>query len=223
MEPYLQAAGGNRKLGLHLYNWGDELASAIQATLRPTEIFLRNAMDAQLQTWNERENGKSSWLLEPPAAPLRSLTAGKRKTAVERAQRTLTTRPPNHPRHNVSLTHDDVLSQVMFGMWKDILPNHLPQSNPANLDNRNRVQLWEQCLVHAFPFEDDPTGEKTFWRVFHLHGLRNRVSHMDSLLNVDVADIVADAFDLIESINPVLRDWVTGTSTVMNVLRSRPF
>ncbi|WP_175935884.1 hypothetical protein [Corynebacterium sp. Marseille-P4321] len=220
--PYLNAAGGNQKTALHLYSWGADLASAIQTTLWMTEVVLRNAMDRQLQVWNERETGNVSWLLEPPASPLRSLTAGKRTQAIDRAERALAKRSPAHPRFEEPLTHDDILSNATFAMWKDLLPNHLPEANPSNQDNQNRLPMWDECLHLAFPAVEDPEGERTFWRVFHIHGLRNRVSHMDSLLNVDVADIIGDAFDLVGSIDPALRNWISGTSRVSYVLSRRP-
>ena len=50
-------------------------------------------------------------------------------------------------------------------------------------ENKNRLTLWEEAVKDAFPCVDDSNGEKTYWRVTHLHDLRNRVSHMDSLLN----------------------------------------
>lgn len=85
MAPYLTAAGGNKKEALALYSWSVELTAAIQETLGITEVILRNAIDNQLQTWNEKtlssdqgnKNGGNctiSWLLDTPAAPLRSLT-----------------------------------------------------------------------------------------------------------------------------------------------------
>lgn len=110
----------------------------------------------------------------------------------------------------------------MFGMWKDILPNHAVDANPNELANKNRTRLWQEALSYAFPHAEDPNGKETYWRVFHLHGLRNRVSHMDSLLNVDVGSHMKDAFDLIESISPDLRSWLSGTSTVTSILRERP-
>lgn len=110
----------------------------------------------------------------------------------------------------------------MFGMWKDILPNHAPGADPEKVENRNRVRLWEEAVGNAFPHIEDPSGEKTYWRVAHLHELRNRVSHMDSLLNVDVLDLANDAFMLVASIDPILRNWLTGTSTVSAVHKKKP-
>ena len=233
MSPYLTAAGGNRKEALALYRWSVELTAAIQETLGITEVLLRNAIDRQLQEWNrnslirereeEREGSSAtSWLLDDPAAPLRSLTRGKRIEAVRRAEKSAGRRPHNHPRHGQPVTHDDALAHTMFNMWKDILPNHAPGADPEKVENRNRVRLWEEAVGNAFPHIEDPSGEKTYWRVAHLHGLRNRVSHMDSLLNVDVLDLANDAFMLVASIDPILRNWLTGTSTVSAVHKKKP-
>ncbi|WP_165242834.1 hypothetical protein [Corynebacterium lizhenjunii] len=222
MAPYLIAADGNRKRALGLYRWSIELGTAVQETLGITEVLVRNAMDARLQEWNRRETGNPSWLLEAPASPLRSLTQGKRLESLRRARKAAMQRPADHPRYKAEITHDDALANTMFGMWKDVLPNHAPDAEPEKRENGNRVRLWEEALEAAFPHEIDPDGQTTYWRVAHLHLLRNRVSHMDSLLNVDVLDVIGDAFSLVGSIDPVLEQWVTGTSTVKKIYSSRP-
>lgn len=224
IQPYLNASGGNRKNALNLYRWAVRLNAAVQETLGLTEVVLRNAIDAQLQAWNNSEFGhETSWLLEAPATPLRALVQGKRLESIRRAEKERDRRPMNHPRSGEPITHDDVLANTMFGLWKDILPNHAPDANPAKTENRNRGALWEAAVKSAFPHAQDSTGELTYWRVTHLHSLRNRVSHMDSLLNVDVKDLITnDAFGLINSINPRAGQWVTGTSPVPAVLKERP-
>lgn len=90
------------------------------------------------------------------------------------------------------------------------------------IENRNLLRLWEEAIERAFPLADDPTGESTYWCVTHLHDLRNCVSHMDSLHNVDVIDVINDAFALVGSVDPALVDWITGTSTVRSVHSRRP-
>lgn len=197
MAPYLFAADGNKKRALALYRWSVELGASVQETLGITEVFVRNAMNDQLQEWNRRETGNPSWLLDAPASPLRGLTQGKRREALRRAQKSAGNRSIHHPRYGAEITHDDALANTMFGMWKE-------------------------ALEAAFPYEVDPDGHTTYWRVVHLHLLRNRVSHMDSLLNVDVLDVIGDAFSLVESIDPVLEQWLTGTSTVKKIYSSRP-
>lgn len=223
MRPYLQRCGGNYKETLDLYRWHGELTAAVQTVLGNTEVILRNAIDYQLQIWNQTQRPVvSSWLLEEPAAPLRSLTAAKRKDALRRARAQATHRPGTHPRFSQPVTHDDVLAQVMFAMWRDLLPNHLPDANPDALPNRNRARLWEEALRYAFPHVDDPDGSVTFWRVAHLHRLRNRVSHVEPLLDIDVKAQISEAFDLVASINPVIAAWLTGISKVSATLAKQP-
>lgn len=159
MKPYLDAVQGNEKKALTLYEWHCDLTTAVQTVLGITEVVLRNAMDRELQEWNKIQTGTDdSWLLSEPASPLRSLTARKRKEALER----------------------------------------------------------------AFPNVDDPEGETTFWRVSHVHHLRNRVSHMEPIFNIDVKDQVGDAFSLVRSINVDVAQWLTGISRVSAILKTRP-
>lgn len=109
----------------------------------------------------------------------------------------------------------------MFGLWKELLPNHWPDSGNT-IENGNRIRMWKEALESAFPNVTDPDGELTFWRVSHVHHLRNRVSHMESLLNVDVLDVVQDAFDLLQSIDRDVANWVTGGSKVKPIFKERP-
>ncbi|WP_423185137.1 hypothetical protein [Arthrobacter sp. NyZ413] len=222
LEPYLNVSSGDEKLALSLYGWNLHLTSAFQELLSVVEVVLRNAMDAELQKWNNAELGASqSWLLEEPAAPLKSLSQGKRLQAIQNANKAMAKREQAHWRHGQAVTHDDVLAQITFGLWKDLLPNH--KDNAANnRENQNRTRMWNEALVHAFPNEEDPDGETTFWRVFRLHGLRNRVSHMETLLEVDAAERARDVFALINSISRPAHDWLTGINRVPAVLKTRP-
>lgn len=223
LQPYLDASDGNEKKALQLYEWHSDLTAATQSILGTTEVILRNAMDRQLQAWNAnqpRAESTVSWLLAPPAPPLRSLCSGKRTTALDRAHKESERRGNTHRRFGKPVGHDDVLAQVMFGMWKDLLPNHDPNSSSNNRSNRNRRLLWNEALSKAFT--DDPDGEKTYWRVTHIHYLRNRVSHMESLLDIDVNDQIREAFALIHSIDPQVANWVTSTNRVPEILRRSP-
>lgn len=222
MQPYLDASGGNEKKALTLYSWHTKLTATTQQLLGLTEVVLRNAMDAQLQVWNVANGGGPSWLLQDPVAPLRSLSSGKRGTAFSQAQKEADGRAVGHKRHGHSLSHDDVLAQVMFGMWKDLLPNHSPNASPVDGANLNRIRLWDEALRCAFPYENDLDGHITYWRVAHMHRLRNRVSHMEPLLSIDVEDLMNEAFDLVRSIDPAVANWVTGVSRVSEVLKERP-
>lgn len=220
----MQAAKQDEKHALALYRWNLQLTSAFQELLSVTEVVLRNAMDRELQKWNIGQastSAGSSWLLNEPATPLRSLSAGKRKEANKNALAAQTRRDANHWRHGQNVTHDDVLAQVMFGMWKDLLPNHVANAGNTT-ENANRERLWREALVFAFPHHIDPDGAKTFWLVYRLHGLRNRVSHMETLLDVDAAERSRDIFTLVRAICPPTHDWLTGLNRVPVILKTRP-
>lgn len=222
MRPYLDATQQNEKRALALYRWHSELTAACQPVLGATEVILRNAMDRRLQDWNNEETGGThSWLLSDPVAPLRSLSAGKRKEANERARKAFKNRPTSHRRYGQAITHDDVLAQVTFGLWKELLPNHQPGAGNTT-ENNNRMRLWREALEPTFPNVNDPDGETTFWRVAHVHSLRNRVSHMESILDIDVLDIIQDSFDLLKSIDQGVANWITGASKVKTVFRDKP-
>lgn len=223
-QPYLNAAGGNKKDALTLYKWHSELSSAVHSVLGVTEVVLRNAMDRELQVWNRAQpkvSSTASWLLDDPASPLRSISAGKRAQAIDQAQKARDRREPHHPRHQATVTHDDVLAQITFGLWKELLPNHQAAASNATEQER-RILLWNQALHLAFPRIDDPTGRETFWRVYRLHQLRNRVSHMEPLLDADVNALMKNAFKLVGSIDAKVEAWVSGGSRVSAVLRQRP-
>lgn len=223
MRPYLQRTNGNQKQALKLYQWHSELTASVQTVLGNTEVILRNAIDAQLQEWNHHNQpGAESWLLTPPAAPLRGLTEAKRKDAIRRAQKQASERPTDHWRHNQPVSHNDVLAHIMFGMWKDLMPNHQPGANPTKQANKNRVCMWEEALHKAFPNIDDSDGSITFWRIAHLHRLRNRISHVEPLLDIDVKTHVNEAFQLIRSIDPIVEQWLSGLSRVNSVLKQKP-
>lgn len=117
MNPCLERCNGNRKAALNLYRWHSELTAAVQTVLGNTEVILRNAIDQQLQAWNQAQiPGTDSWLLQEPATPLRSLSAAKRKDALRRAKAQVARRSIDHHRYGQEVTHNDVLSQIMFGM-----------------------------------------------------------------------------------------------------------
>lgn len=222
LDPYLEETGQNEKRALALYRWNVQLAAAFQELLSVTEIVLRNAMDRELQTWNTQQLATSqSWLLSDPAAPLRSLSAGKRTQALGLAAKVASKRDSKHRRHGHPVTHDDVLAQITFGLWKDLLPNHDPGAGD-NTTNSNRERMWNEALVKAFPHAADSDGEATFWRVYRLHHLRNRVSHMENLLATDTRERTRDIFQLVASINPSAEKWLTGINRVPVVVKTRP-
>ena len=64
LTPYLLVTGSDLSAALRLYRWNIELAGAMYEALGIAEIFLRNAIDTQLRSWNAAQ----------PTHPTRGIT-----------------------------------------------------------------------------------------------------------------------------------------------------
>lgn len=224
--PYRTAVGGNLRDALSLYQWHTGLSAALHEQLGVAEVVLRNAMDQQLRIWHQARTGREDWLIEdansPIERPLRDLTKHKREQATSWARSARGHRSPSHPRRSANITHDDVLANITFGLWRELLPNHARGANPNEPRNRGRQILWDQALIHAFPNTTDPTGTDTYWQVSRLHHLRNRVAHMEPLLDIDVEHRVRDLLELVGSVSIPTRNWLSGSNRVPGILKTRP-
>lgn len=223
MDPYLLETGNNRRQALRLYQWNIRVSAAICEQLSVIEVVLRNSMDGQLRAWHENESEDPDWLLvETMSCPLHSLAASKRQAAYRMARRSVHRRPQDHHLVERDLTHDDVLASTTFGMWKDLLPNHASDADAQAPQNVGRRVLWDQALKDAFPDGPQDGGADAYRIVAGLHGLRNRVSHLEPLLRVNLVGRMQDAARLAGSIDPAVAQWLTGQNRVPALVKERP-
>jgi hypothetical protein len=225
LDTYLRATRGHERKAISLYLWNVRLSAAFQEVLALVEVGLRNALDQELRIWvsAQSEDGVSSdWLLGTIPRPLNRLVARKtHESMLFQAKTARGLRPDSHPRRNAEITHDDLLAQMNFGTLRALMPtsNENAKTFPA------KSLLWRQALVDAFPYldcETDPHGWIIGDRVARLHHLRNRVAHMEPLLNVSVPARLTDAYSILGAINPDLRSTASGLSRVRPVLESDP-
>ena len=212
LAPYLEEANGVYKNALKLYRWNLKMSSAFHTLLASTEILLRNAIDRELQTWNKAQPGYGPEWLTKAASPLGSLVGGEATRALNKAKEACKLRTHEHPRHGERIDHNDILAQVSFSLWRDLMPNFAPNA-ADNSSNRGRSLLWTQALSNCFPRETD-NGKATYWRVVHLYRLRNRVSHMESLLKVDLKARMRDLEDILQGIDPPAANWILAEKKV---------
>jgi hypothetical protein len=232
---YRSLSGGQDADALALYEWNIEVAAALQDPLGIAEVAVRHAIDTQLCAWSQQHVSAPEWIEHVAGIPYLSgpnVFSTTRHNLYKAADQSRRARLANHPRHGGAITHDDLVAHVMFGTWANLLPekfnaawlnpNGHPVQNQVNLQARR--DLWRNCLHGGFPHvQHDPRGYGTGNKVRDLRKLRNRVSHMDSLLYVDVQhqhDRVL--LPLLNSISHELRDWVEGRSKVSVVLTQRP-
>jgi hypothetical protein len=108
--------------------------------------------------------------------------------------------------------HDDILAQLTLGAWRFLLPNKDP----------GRQYLWRAALSGAFPFLQRPVGALVA-DVDSLYRLRNRVAHLESILNLGKANQhVAAIRRVLAEVDPGVEQWYTAQQRVTAVLRNRP-
>ncbi|UQE75113.1 hypothetical protein MYK68_00215 [Gordonia sp. PP30] len=196
------------------------LAAAFHETLSFVEIVLRNALDPQLQTWNQAMIGTTNWT-KHPATPLDKIVTPKKANELQNlADQARRRRSPNHPRKNAGIDHNDRLANTTFGLWRRIFPDP-HQKNTSGYATAST--LWTDALMNAFPnLSQDPYGHATGDRVRRLHALRNRVAHMENLLDVDIHARLRDALQLVNAIAPDFRDSLQQSTRVPSVASMRP-
>ncbi len=237
LTPYLLVTGSDLSAALRLYRWNIELAGAMYEALGIAEIFLRNAIDTQLRSWNAAQpthptrgiTYNHEWV-KTPAAPLWGVLNPRRRgapgnystygDALRRAEKDRDARAPGHRRHGHAVDHDDVVAHLTFGTWNVLLPRKDPSTTPPGLKPAPQARLWNEALHQAFPHHSDPAVVK-FW-VERLHSIRNRVAHMEPLLDIDAMGYHRTVARLLKAIDPALTDWYTANSRVPEVWRRRP-
>jgi hypothetical protein len=227
LAPYLQACREDLGRAIELYEWNLQLGSAFQESMMLLEVVVRNAIDEQLKPWNAAQGLNAhnpaatfthEWISNP-AIPLHGLMSSHYSKALAYAQAARAKRPPKHPRKHDPISHDDLLSQLSFGTWPNILPN--PQRPQAS---KPKARLWDEAIVHAFPKTDpgDPGIQQVCVPLKRLHNLRNRVAHGEPLLDVNIPARFGDVLRVLSFIDQDLADWCVDVSRVRAVSKQRP-
>ena len=115
--------------------------------------------------------------------------------------------------------HDHIVAHVSFRTWFHPLPRK-DAAHPTGLRPCPQTSLWLHALKHAFPHQAD--GAVIRYWVERLYRLRNRVAHLEPLIDTNVLAYHRSAARLVRAIDPQLGDWLSGSSAVPHVLRKRP-
>lgn len=233
LAPYV-AATGSRLEALRLYRWNLELSGSIHESLGVVEVMLRNAIDRQLQIWNQGRSAPidtapygSNWV-EHPARPLQAILNPRGRggrapkstydSARERAVKDSNLRDPSHPRHGVIPNHDDIVAHITFGTWLKLLPSK--RDAQGRIGPHGQRGLWNNALKHSFPHHADPLVVH-HW-AYRLHQLRNRIAHVEPLITTDVLSYHRTAARLLRAVEPAVGDWYAGVSRIPDIYKLRP-
>lgn len=214
LSPYLCAAGGGLQNAISLYRWNIDLSGAVYEALHLFEVFLRNALDEQLRAWNACQpdpvNGRlhsDEWLLDPSALLLR-LVGRDLHEATKRSSKSTRRRPAGQR----SPLHADLVAAMSMGTWRFLLPGR---------KDAGKQLLWDEALHEAFP-NLRRTPQQLEGAVDGVYRMRNRVAHLEPLIDSRVEAQLVNMRTVIGAIDPELLSWFSSTERISVVLRQRP-
>ena len=215
-----------------LYRWNTEASGALHEVLGVVEVVVRNAIDGQLRAWNSTRPARpgsppytDEWIANP-ARPVWDFLNPKQRgggrhsayqSALGRALSDRDARRASHPRAGAPVTHDDLVAHLTFGTWVSLLPRR--QLN-GTVGPPGNVVLWKQALCKAFPNHPNPTVIR-FW-LSNLRTARNRLAHVEPLLDFDLIGLNRMAIRVVRAIDTPVGDWLAGISRVAEVVKRRP-
>lgn len=193
-QPFLLAAGGDRRDASDLYDWHAAVAAACFGTVQNFEVLLRNAIDGVLGDGQPQSPLTDTWLMD--FRVLQPTGVKQVIVAVERIER------------GKELTRGAVVAGLSFGFW-------------AGLFTRRYEELWRHELRHAFAHGSVVRRDLTR-RLQLLQRFRNRLAHHDSLLRQEVGGRVDDMLLIASWIDPAAGAWLRERSRVHALLAQRP-
>lgn len=207
-QPFLQTTG-DIAAAWALYDWNIEASAAMYEVLHRVEIVLRNAIDLQLRFWNRDQpiSGSSDthaaeWI-EDPCLLLDRLADVGINDALDWADK--------HRTRGRSISHDDLVARMPLGTWRYLIWGA----------DAGRQRLWNEALRHGFPYY--PFRPADFERdVDDLHKLRNRIAHLEPIVNVPLTLRLESAQRVLNGAHPSLGSWCTDTERVSAVLSRKP-
>lgn len=232
-ESYLNHCSGNSASASALYLWGMDMAAALHEVLSMTEVAVRGAIDAQLQSFAKSHGVTSGeWIKEKDSLPhLSELRFANGRPLFDHGSLRRMSRKQEggrtrmHPRSQASTSHGDLIAQVMFGTWGAMLPDK-NDSRPQSVQEAIN-SLWREALQEAFPHRITTIRRFTAPQTIGDHvrvsaTLRNRVNHVDSLLNVDVESYLENTIaPLLQAIGPEIKQVIMAQSRVLAVWQRR--
>ncbi|HET9637661.1 MAG TPA: hypothetical protein VFP12_00470 [Allosphingosinicella sp.] len=193
---YLKAAGFDPDRALALYLWNAQIGEAFHLPLQAVEVSLRNRISSAFAAVFGPD-----WWRDPD---FRRIAGPERIDDIELVVRRLT------DKHRVVNT-GQIVSGLSFGFWV------------ALLQARYNPKVWSAQLKLAFPHL--PLGKARSdiaYAASRIAFLRNRISHHEPLIRLDLSAFYADAMALLEWVWPLKARWIRPHCRVPPLLRSKP-
>jgi hypothetical protein len=195
-ETYLKAAGHDPSRALRLYLWNAQLGEAFHLPIQAVEVGLRNCINTALTN----TYGKDWWRNSDLEAILDEDRRGDLSVVLRRIRN-----------RKLVLYTGQVVAGLSFGFWVGIL------------DGRYNPPIWGKQLRVAFPDFPKERGRKSLYKaVGTVATLRNRISHHEPLIGLDILADFSNLMTLLEWICPSKAIWLRPHCRVAEIVRLRP-
>ena len=193
---YLKAAGHDWDKAWKLYIWNAKMGEAFHLPIQTTEVALRNSLCAVF-TGRFGPNWATSSSFE---AIIDAKLQGDLDVVKNRIARM-----------GKKLENGQVVASLSFGFWVGLL------------HRRYFPPIWSSDLATAFP--QLPNGidhRSVYTRFSHIAILRNRISHHEPLIKLNISDEYSKIMVALGWMCPHTRGLIKAHSRVPQVMRERP-
>ena len=206
MATYALASRGDTAKTVALYEWNIAASGALYEALAVIEVVVRNAVHDRLEAWHRTQGDAGTWL-DDPRHRLERRAVLDIANARERAQSWRKIRGKLQPTRPVPPV-GAIVAELNFGFWRFLLAR------------RYEGTLWTHAIRHGFPGArsrrdvEDPLAR--------LHGLRNRVAHLEPIFTRDLGRDEAAMSNVLDSICPATGGWARALRRVRDMDACRP-
>lgn len=193
---YLVASGFDAPRALRLYIWNAQIGEAFHLPIQAVEVGLRNRVNAALVA----EFGQDWWKEER----LFSILDDERKGDIALVLRRIRNR-------KLPEETGQIVAGLSFGFWVGMLQGQY---------NRD---IWSRQLRLAFPsLPTDRSRKSLASAAGRVAFVRNRISHHEPIIKLDLAKENATLMDLLGWICPHKLEWVRPHCRVSALLAEKP-
>ncbi len=199
LQPYLDAAGGDRERALRLYLWNTAVSAAFYGPLQGLEVVLRNAIHRQLS-----ERYGSAWYGNLDAGLDRGAQGRIRQALLELDREGSTNDIPR------------LIATLSFGFWVSLLGSggRLESGRKANYE----MTLWRAALRQGFAHRTTLTRRQAHSPLNELRLLRNRIAHHEPIFARNLTADHARILEVMGWLSPEMRMWTVHHSRLPALL-----
>jgi len=171
---------------IRLYYWNIALGQSLHLPIQTVEVSLRNTISDSIESLFGQQ-----WYSAVKFQLI--LTPWAKKTLREAVQKTT----KNNKRKNKPVTAGDVIANLSFGFWRELLKTHYDP------------HIWKKKLSVAFPnLPPTKNNQDVYKSVDKIIKLRNRISHHEPIIRGGLVPLYNSMLDTIGWICRDTRGWV---------------